>query len=127
MTDYQTKRNKSLGAFESIGLCKLGNMELAMADRLEEITGTFARRFLSHAMHNLHVNIPCDIIPGDIEPTELAYNTAKSAIVSSVGSLVQWDVLEAMEICADILEDVSAHPEAAKMRDTIEVLGRRKA
>lgn len=38
------------------------------------------------------------------------------ALVTTCGRFVKWDIGKAIELCADILEDVNAHEEAAALR-----------
>ena len=117
LDNYNTKKNKAIDAFESIGLGMIENHNLALSDTLADISGHLSKVYLSQGLHNLTVNIPCGIIDENILPTELAKRTALHALVSTISHVVEFDIVSALEVCADLMEDVNGHAEAKMLRD----------
>ena len=44
-------------------------------------------------------------------------NALRMGIVHAIGAYLKWDVIDALEIAADIAEDVNAHAEAKAIRE----------
>lgn len=81
--------------------------------------GDVVSRTAGQAMHNQLTNIPCGIM----RSMDVSANTAlRQALPGAIGALVEWNIGEALKLCAGILEDVNAHDEAAQvlaMRENI--------
>jgi hypothetical protein len=72
------------------------------------------KRAIAQLDYDLKSNVPFGIL----SPAEAAEGShaLRLAIVSAVGSFVHYDIHGALEIAADIADDVNAHPEAAQIR-----------
>lgn len=68
------------------------------------------------ALYDQLVNIPCGVHSRAWYKPESAF---KRALAGACGAAVKWDINQALELAADILEDVNAHGEAAKVREWI--------
>jgi hypothetical protein len=63
---------------------------------------------MRQAIYNELTNKPCGIEHRD---------ALRMGIVTAIGALVKWDVIDALELAADIAEDVNAHGEARAIRE----------
>jgi hypothetical protein len=72
------------------------------------------KRAVAQLQYDLETNVP----RGILTPQEAAdgSHAIRCAIASAIGSFVHYDIYGALEIAADIAEDVNAHPEAAQIR-----------
>lgn len=85
---------------------------------IDETTGAAAdlcalivKRATSQAMYDNFVNVPAGIIqPGEVGPESL-----RRALPGVLGTYLEWDITAALRLCADILTDVNAHTESAKV------------
>jgi hypothetical protein len=93
-------------------------IKMEAADKLSTLMLSIADSVKSQLLYNITENIPRGIIKAD-EASDHAIN---SGLVSALGKHLQWDVYGAMELAADILEDVNAHSEAAKIRQSLKAL-----
>lgn len=97
-----------------------------IVDRLhkhhEEIgnwAGALVRRASNQAAYDLIRNVPAGIMSRAEATPERAVHVG---LVGTCGAFVKWDPAKALELCADILEDVNAHQEAAAVRKMIDGL-----
>lgn len=105
---FQTRRNTVRDALNTCGVGE--NLDEKLNKDVEQIADFCAalqKSATRQAIYNHLTNKPCGIEHGE---------ALKMGLVSAIGTLVQWDVIEALEIAADIAEDVNAHGEAAKIR-----------
>lgn len=79
---------------------------------------TFCADLQKRALDQLQYDLESNLPSGRISAQEAAdgSHAIRRAIASAVGSFVHYDILGALEIAADIAEDVNAHPEAAQIR-----------
>jgi len=75
-----------------------------------------ATRICEQLAYNLDKNIPLGIVEED----DAVSHAVRNGLVSALGRHLQWDVNEALSLCADILEDVNAHKESEIVRKMIE-------
>lgn len=107
-TTFQTNRNAVLNALNECGVgedldARLNKTNEALADFCANLQKSVTRQ----SIYNELTNRPCGIKHPD---------ALRMGLVSAIGNLVQWDVIEALELAADIAEDVNAHGEAAAIR-----------
>lgn len=105
---FQSNRDAVLNALNECGVGQDLDMRLreqyeALADFIANLT----KSVMGQAIYNELTNKPCGIEHR---------NALRMGIVSAIGSLIKWDVIEALELAADIAEDVNAHGEAAQIR-----------
>ena len=78
-----------------------------------ECVGKMSARLYFQSVYNLFQNLPT----GAIERNQL---TAKQAIEQAlpgvVGTFVEWDIAQAREFAASVLEDANDHAKAAEIR-----------
>lgn len=115
VTEYGTRRAAVENALNSVGTS--GHL---IAQHLRDTTAAAASfcgqvhaRTVEQATHDLLTNIPCGILRDNEATPQRALLTA---LVSAIGSELSWDIPAALELCADILDDVNAHDEAAAVR-----------
>lgn len=75
------------------------------------------KRAISQLQYDLESNVQFGVLTA-AEAAEGSH-ALRLAIVSAVGSFVHYDIYGALEIAADIAEDVNAHPEAAQIRQMV--------
>lgn len=78
--------------------------------------GAFAADFTKNAIEQLSYDVLTNLPTGILNRSTIKNHALNSAIVSAISSMLKWDITETMEFCADLLEDVNAHTEAAEMR-----------
>ncbi len=86
------------------------------AELITKFCASLQRRAMQQALYDLTTNVPCGILTRAQANGEHAL---KCAIAGAVGEFVQWGISEALEVAADIAEDVNAHSEAAQIRAMI--------
>jgi hypothetical protein len=85
----------------------LGERLNAVNDELAEFCANLQKSVIRQAIYNELTNKPCGI----------EHRSAlRMGLVSAIGNLIKWDVIEALELAGDIAEDVNAHSEAAQIR-----------
>lgn len=105
---FQTNRNAVLNALNDCGVGENLDANLRkQTERVAEFCANLTKNAIGQAVYNELTNKPCGIEYGD---------PLKMGIVSAIGNLVQWDLIAALEIAADIAQDVNAHSEAAAIR-----------
>lgn len=106
---FNTKRDKVRDALNECGVGEdLGERLSATAEKLAEFCANLQRSVMRQAIYNELTNKPCGIeCPGD---------ALRMGLVSAIGNLVQWNIVDALELAADIAEDVNAHTEAQVIR-----------
>ncbi len=106
---FQTDRNRVLNALNECGVGENLDERLNKEhEQLADFCAALQKSVSRQAIYNELTNKPCGIEHR---------NALRMGLVSAIGALVQWDVIEALELCGDIAEDVNAHAEAAKIRD----------
>lgn len=83
--------------------------------------GAFMAMFMEKAMSQLRYDIEQNIPKGYLGVEGIRDHALKSAIASSIGTYLEWSIDPALQMCVDILEDVNAHKEAAKVNAMIGV------
>lgn len=113
-TDFDTAFKAVNSALNSCGIgSDLQARFNAANDAITAFCCDLQRRATNQLLYDLTTNVPCGILNWD---EANAQHAIRSAIAGAVGSLVKYDVSEALEIAADIAEDVNAHSEAAQIR-----------
>ncbi len=106
---FQTDRNRVLNALNECGVGEdLGERLNKTSEQLADFCANLQKSVARQSVYNELTNKPCGIEHR---------NALRMGLVSAIGALVQWDVVEALELCGDIAEDVNAHAEAAKIRE----------
>lgn len=80
---------------------------------IAEAVAGFTKAAWSQAIHNRMMNVPCGIMR---HADCTSQSPIRHAIVSSASRLTNFDIGEALLLCADILDDVNAHAEADTVR-----------
>ena len=80
----------------------------AVSDELADFCAQLQKSVIRQAIYNELTNKPCGIEHRD---------ALRMGLVSAIGALIKWDVIDALELAADIAEDVNAHGEAKLIRD----------
>ena len=86
-------------------------------EKIEKFLATVRERIYSQHEYDCTKNVESGIMTAAEAAT--GDNAIKSGLVSAIGGLVEWSVDGAIEIAADILEDVNAHTEATELRAKI--------
>lgn len=76
-----------------------------------DLCATIVKRATSQAMYDNFTNVPAGII----QPSEVGPESLRRALPGALGTYLEWDVIDALQLAADILEDVNAHDECAKV------------
>lgn len=113
-------QNKSSEIRDSLNDCGIGHDVQQRFSEASKIAAKFCAdlqsKICSQLMYDLMQNVPTGII----QRGGAAYH-AKHAIerglVSFIGAFVQWDLVDALNLGADIAEDVNAHGEAKLIRE----------
>jgi hypothetical protein len=106
---FQTNRNHVRNALNECGVGEdLGERLNKDVDALTAFCSNLQKSVMRQSIYNELTNRPCGVEYRD---------ALRMGLVSAIGSLLQWDVIEALELAADIAEDVNAHGEAAKIRE----------
>ncbi len=109
---FQTNRNAVLNALNECGVGENLDERLNKAnEELADFCASLQKSVSRQAIYNELTNKPCGIEHR---------NALRMGLVSAIGALVQWDVIEALELCGDIAEDVNAHGEAKQIREMAE-------
>ena len=113
---FETYRAERDNALNALGLSN-ERMESDL-EKTVNLVGEFSQNVLGVATHqatyHLLTNLPCNVI----EPWEdIPADSLRTGIVNALGKYVGWGIGEALELCADILEDVNAHKVAATLRE----------
>jgi hypothetical protein len=116
MDMYTETRHKIENALDSCGIGhdiqeRLGETLKRIAVLAANVQGAAA----TQALHDALTNRPHGIGNGSIGKDD-AERAFVSGIVSVLGSLVEWDIVQARQIAADLLEDVNDHARAAEIR-----------
>lgn len=108
MNTFTTNRNAVLNALNECGVGEdLGTRLNKANEELADFCASLQKSVMRQAIYNELTNRPCGI----------EHRSAlRMGLVSAIGNLVQWDVIEALELAADIAEDVNAHSECAAIR-----------
>ena len=116
MSEYDTKRMKIENALDEIGIGHdiKDRLKGAMIELLK-ITAGITEKSINQLHYDLLANVPEGITSQGL-PKRQGYLAARSGIISAISSMLQYDVTEAKCFCADILEDVNDHEEAAILR-----------
>ncbi|MDE2105878.1 MAG: hypothetical protein KGL39_52130 [Patescibacteria group bacterium] len=86
-------------------------------EKIEAFLALVRDRIYKQYEYDCTKNVECGVTT--LAEAQTGENAIKCGLVSAVGHLVKWSVEDAIEIAADILEDVNAHPEAAELRAKI--------
>ncbi len=106
---FQPNRNAVLNALNECGVGEDLDVRLNKAnEQLADFVAALTKSVTRQAIYNELTNKPCGIEHR---------NALRMGLVSAIGALVKWDVIEALELCGDIAEDVNAHGEAKQIRD----------
>lgn len=106
---FTNDRNAVLNALNECGVGEdLGERLNKTNDALAEFCANLQKSVIRQSIYNELTNRPCGIEHRD---------ALRMGLVSAIGALIQWDVIDALELAADITEDVNAHTEAAAIRD----------
>lgn len=119
LTEYAAKKARVDAGFQEAGIDR-ERVRQSLGDAMKiagEFCANITEKTAGQSLYDETVNIPCGILRAS-EPT--ASHAFETALVSSIGQHVRWDINKALELCGDILEDVNAHGEAAKVRAMIE-------
>jgi len=113
-TDFSTAYTAVSNALDSCGIGHdLQTRFNAATDAITAFCCDLQRRATNQLLYDLTTNVPCGILDHE---QATGPHAIRAAIAGAVGSLVKWDITEALEIAADIAEDVNAHSEAAQIR-----------
>lgn len=85
------------------------------SEKIGKFIGMLSEKAFNQLTYDIYTNVPT----GVMSRQEVSGNALRSAISSACGVLNQWDIYSTLELCADILEDVNAHPEAKMLRDLV--------
>ena len=109
---FQTNRNAVLNALNECGVGEDLDKRLNEAnEQLADFCAQLQKSVMRQAIYNELTNKPCGIEHR---------NALRMGLVSAIGNLLKWDVIDALELAADIAEDVNAHSEAAAIRNMAE-------
>lgn len=112
MTSTELKMN-----LEQAGICNHSELFHNGSIATGELVAKITEKIISQLSYNIMNNVPLGIV----SEKECVNHAIKTGLVSAIGNHVQWDIVEALELCADILEDVNAHKEAGFVRKMIEL------
>ena len=106
---FQTNRNAVLNALNDCGVGKdLAQRLNKTNEELADFCASLQKHVIQQSTYNELTNKPCGIEHRD---------ALRMGLVSAIGALIKWDVIDALELAADIAEDVNAHGEAKLIRD----------
>ena len=110
-TQFQTDRNRVLNALNECGVGENLDANLNQsACEVAEFCSRLTTNVMRQAVYNELTNRPCGIEHR---------NALRMGLVSSIGAFLKWDVIDALELAADIAEDVNAHTEAKAIREMV--------
>lgn len=111
---FTTNRNNVLNALNECGVGEDLDKRLNdLNEKLADFCASLQKSVMGQAIYNELTNKPCGIEHHD---------ALRMGLVSAIGALVQWDVIDALELAADIAEDVNAHSEARQIRDMAQTI-----
>lgn len=85
----------------------------AVAELASDLGGKIVAKAVGQATYDHLTNIPAGIVDGaSYKPVD----SLRRALPHALGTYLKWDVGDAIELAADILEDVNAHRECALVR-----------
>ena len=119
MTEFATRHAAVKTALESVGIGEtwmrhdIANIMALTTD----LTSSIVQKVSSQALYHHLTNIPCGVIE---QKDHKIYDVVQSGLVAAIGQYLGWDINKALELCANILEDVNAHDEAAAVRAMLE-------
>lgn len=113
LRELSLKHSELKTKMEEIGAAT--DLEHIEAERIGKFIGALATKAYNQLSHDIYTNVPTGIMSRD----EVSGHALKSAIASALGELNHWDIYATLEMCAEILEDVNAHPEAKMLRDLV--------
>lgn len=85
----------------------------AVVEQVESFCSTLRISIMRQAIYTLLTNVPTGVMTRAEATPEHAI---KSGLVNAIGKLVKWNTADALDLAADIAEDVNAHAEAAEIR-----------
>lgn len=116
MDAYTIERQKIENALDS---CGIGSDIQQRLDTIQKQIAVYGGQVIAsantQALHDALTNRPHRINNHCVGKTDAA-KAMVSGIVSFLGALVEWDIDDARQIAAEILEDVNDHNHAAEIR-----------
>ena len=112
---YQTKRAEVETLFNTIGTSR-ENFSKQIREAVElasKFSADLAAKTAGQAVHDQITNLPCGIYHRSQYSPRKAF---LSALAGACGRAVGFGTDDALELAADILEDVNAHAECAQVR-----------
>lgn len=104
-TQFEVNRGAVLNALNECGVGEnLSERLNKTSDDLADFCANLQKSVTRQSIYNELTNRPCGIEHRD---------ALRMGLVSAIGNLLKWDVIDALELAADIAEDVNAHSEAA--------------
>ncbi len=106
---FEQNRNAVRDALNECGVGE--NLDARLRETYEglaDFCANLTKSVMGQAVYNELTNKPCGIEHRD---------ALRMGLVSAIGALIKWDVVDALELAGDIAEDVNAHGEAAKIRE----------
>jgi hypothetical protein len=88
---------------------------LQQATEAGRLAALITQKTATQAAYDIFQNIPCGVLSASEPP-----RSSLRAIPCAVGEWLNWDINSALNLCADILDDVNAHAESAILRAMIE-------
>lgn len=112
--NYQAKKAIRDNALDQAGIGRDIDSRMNLHSKaIAEFIGEVTAKCFSQSHHDLLVNVPT----GTTSHWEATGEAAiRRAIPGICGAFVKWDINAAIELAADILDDVNAHGEAQKVR-----------
>ncbi len=108
------RRTKVANALDECGIGHDLNDRLRVQfEGVAKFCAMLEARILSQVVYNAVYNVPLGIVSAADCTVQKAI---RQALPGACGEFVQWDITDALELAADIAEDVNAHGEAAKIR-----------
>lgn len=87
---------------------------IAVMDACATLTANITKRVATQVIYDEMVNRPTSITV--LPRADQVKRIVVIGLVAAIGELVGWDIGDALELCADIAEDVHAHGEAEQIR-----------
>ena len=112
---YDARKAQAKSAFNSMGVSTkmVEDYAESVGEAVGEIVQRIAARAHAQLAYDLTTNIPTGIKP--LTHGDEGRSTALGAVVTALGQFLKWDVLEAREFAARLLEDVNDHGTAANL------------
>jgi len=83
------------------------------AKKAADFASTLNTRTVAQATYDMLTNVPCGVLHAADATPETAL---RAALVLTIGQYLQWNITDAVNLCADILDDVNAHDLAKQVR-----------